>query len=318
MKIMFKIIQEATLPKLSQTSLYNKFNDSSNITSNLINEIKTAGSTAVKLDELSEILSLIKLNGDPVVKKAVNHLTDGDIVIIYNKSTSKIPTSLPFAVVGKNSEYRAYIFADRFMDNIKSTNEYTKLMAVLEAAYLALMLSKRSDDFIANRPLMLTLCNVYMLMATIPLEQKMYMKGDNLVKTMLYIISYFYKMIDGPIMNAETIPFRRLLDAHVEPSVITQIVNEVKALDNLSFLSVIELIKQLNPLRYKDLSTMYITYFTSSCGIPIIFALENISYLFLLITSANYKTSITAYGLNKTVSMPVKKAIMLLSSMNLK
>ena len=63
---------------------------------------------------------------------------------------------------------------------------------------------------------------------------------------------------------------------------------------------------------------MYITYFTSSCGIPIIFALENISYLFLLITSANYKTSITAYGLNKTVSMPVKKAIMLLSSMNLK
>ena len=79
---MFKIIQEATLPKLSQTSLYNKFNDSSNITSNLINEIKTAGSTAVKLDELSEILSLIKLNGDPVVKKAVNHLTDGDIVIV--------------------------------------------------------------------------------------------------------------------------------------------------------------------------------------------------------------------------------------------
>ena len=315
---MFKIIQEATLPKLSQTSLYNKFNDSSNITSNLVNEIKTANSTAVKLDELSEILSLIKLNGDPVVKKAVNHLMDGDIVIIYNKSTSKIPTSLPFAVVGKNGMYKAYIFADRFMDNIKSTNEYAKLMAVLEAAYLALMLSRRPDDFIANRPLMLTLCNVYMLMATIPLEQKMYMKGDNLVKTMLYIISYFYKMIDGPIMNAETIPFKRLLDAHVEPSVITQIVNEVKALDNLSFLSVIELIKQLNPIRYKDLSTMYITYFTSSCGIPIIFALENISYLFLLITSANYKTSITAYGLNKTVSMPVKKAIMLLSSMNLK
>ena len=102
MKIMFKIIQEATLPKLSQTSLYNKFNDSSNITSNLINEIKTAGSTAVKLDELSEILSLIKLNGDPVVKKAVNHLTDGDIVIIYNKSTyfdninaTTLPTTTP-------------------------------------------------------------------------------------------------------------------------------------------------------------------------------------------------------------------------------
>lgn len=315
---MFKIIQEAELPKLSQTSLYNKFNDSSNITSNLVNEIKTANSTAVKLDDIAEILSLIKLNGDPIVKKAINHLTDGDIVIIYNKSTSKIPTSLPFAVVGKNGVYKAYIFADRFMDNIKSTNEYTKLMAVLEAAYLALMLSKRPDDFIANRPLMLTLCNIYMIMATIPLEQKMYMKGDNLVKTMLYVISYFYKMIDGPIMSADTIPFKRLLDANVEPSVVNQVVSEVKNLSDLSFMSVIELIKQLNPIRYKDLGTMYITYFTSTCGIPIIFALENISYLFLLVASASYKTSITAYGLNKVISMPTKKAIMLLSSMNLK
>jgi hypothetical protein len=74
------------------------------------------------------------------------------------------------------------------------------------------------------------------------------------------------------------------------------------------------MISSLNPIRYKDLEAMYMSYFTSVCGISLIFALENISYLFLLITSSQYKTQLTAYGINKIVSMPVKKAIMLLTN----
>ena len=64
------------------------------------------------------------------------------------------------------------------------------------------------------------------------------------------------------------------------------------------------------------MSVMYLKYFVTSCGTSLIFALENPSYLFLLITSANYKTRITAMGINKTIGLRAKKVNALLSSMN--
>jgi hypothetical protein len=316
---MFEIIQEQTLPMLSKTSLYDKFNQSSEITKNVIDEIKHSKETQVKPDNIKEILSLIKLNGDVIAKKAVTAFEKGDIIIINNKETSKIPTVLPYIVISQGNSPKAFVFADKVVNNINSSQEYTSLMATIEAAYLALSLQKKQNNFTLNRPLMLTLCNIYALMVTTPLEQKLYMKGDNLVKAMIYVVTYFYKMIDGDdVLSAASLKpiCKRIIYDKIEDSMITQIVEEVKAMPDMSFMSLIELIKNINPIRYKDLDTMYLTYFTSTCGISLMFALENISYLFLLITSANYKTSVTAYGLNKVVNMPVKKAITLLSSIN--
>ena len=49
----------------------------------------------------------------------------------------------------------------------------------------------------------------------------------------------------------------------------------------------------------------------------ILFALENIQYLFLLVTSANYKTNLSGFGLNKIVQASAKRAQVILVSMNL-
>ena len=95
---MFEIFQEATLPKLSQTSLYVKFNESSGISSIVGNELKQLDSTRIKPESIPEIISLMKLNGDVIVKKAINSFEKGDIIIIHNKETSKIPPSLPFII----------------------------------------------------------------------------------------------------------------------------------------------------------------------------------------------------------------------------
>jgi hypothetical protein len=259
----------------------------------------------------------MKLNGDSIVKKSIESYKAGNIVIIFNKTTSKIPSTLPFVIINQQGMTKAFVFADKVIDNINSPNEYTKLMAVLEAAYLALMLNKKPDTFIMNRNLMLTLCNVYTLMTATPLEQKLYMKGDNLVKALLYIIAYFYKIIDGDTLSVDSIPYKRIISDKVDPLLAKQIVDEVKNNEDTTFMGLLEMITRINPLRYKDLKSMYLSYFTQACGISLIFALENISYLFILITSACYKTTITAYGLNKTVVMPVKKSITLLTSMNL-
>ena len=140
------------------------------------------------------------------------------------------------------------------------------------------------------------------------------MKGDNLVKSMIYIITYFYKTIRGDTITAESIPFKRIISDQLDDSITKQIVDQVRSMQDNSFMSLIRMISEINPIRYKDLDTMYMSYFTSVCGVSLIFALENISYLFLLITSSQYKTQLTAYGINKIVSMPVKKAIMLLTS----
>ena len=312
---MLELFQEASIPKLSETALYMKFNETSDITNNIKAEISNSQDTVVSPDTLKEILALIKLNGDPIAKKSVDAYLRGEIVIIFNKNSSKIPPNLPYIVMGYKGIPTAFIFADKVVNNITSASEYTNLMAVMEAAYLALKLNTNMDAFLMNSQLMLTLCNIYTLMAVAPLEQRLYMKGDNLNKAMMYVIVYFYNMFRGDNMTVENIPFKRLMNDKVDPNVANQIIDDVVANEDKSFMGLLKMISKINPIRYKDLDSMYLTYFTSTCGVSLIFALENIAYLFLLISSASYKTPITSYSLNKTVTMPCKKAVTLLTSM---
>lgn len=311
---MLELFQEASIPKLSETALYMKFNETSDITNCIKAEITQSKETIVSPETIKEILALIRLNGDAIAKKSVDAYLNGEIVIIFNKATSKIPASLPFIVMGYKGTPTAFIFADKVVNNITSASEYTSLMAVMEAAYLALKLNTNMDSFLMNAQLMLTLCNIYTLMVVAPLEQRLYMKGENLNKAMMYVIVYFYNMFRGDNMTVENIPFKRLLNDRVDPDIANQIIDDVVSNPDKSFMGLLKLISKINPIRYKDLDAMYLSYFTSTCGVSLIFALENIAYLFLLISSASYKTQITSYSLNKTVAMPCKKAVMLLTS----
>lgn len=312
---MLQLFEEAVLPKLSQTALYTKFDQTSQLTASVKAELQQANANIVTPDSIKEIVSLMRLNGDAIVKKAVDAFQKGKIVIIFNKNTSKIPPNLPFIIINQKTGPTAFIFADKVVNKIDAPNEYTNLMAVLEAAYLALLLNISPDSFLMNNQLMLTLCNIYTIMVAAPLEQRLYMKGDNLNKAMIYIISYFYKMFRGDNISADNIPYKRIMSDKIDPMVVSQIVEEVKSNQDNSFMSLIKMITKINPIRYKDLDAMYMSYFTSTCGVSLIFALENIGYLFLLISSASYKTAITAYSLNKTVAMPCKKAIVQLSAL---
>jgi hypothetical protein len=313
---MLEFIQEATLPKLSQTSLFIKFNESSELTKHMISEINSKDNR-VSPEKIPEIISLIKLNGDAIAKKAIAAVEKGEIIITNNKETSQIPLSLPFVVLSKDGKSRAFIFAQVVVDNIQSSNEYTKLMAVIEAAYLALQLQQKPDKFVMNRQLMLSFCNLYCDMVTAPLEQKIYVKGENLTKMRLFAMAYFYRMIDGDMFDISTLPSiaKRVVLDKVDNSTIKEVGEAVKALPNLDFMaSFMPLLKNINPIRYKDLDVMYMNYFVSTSGTALIFALENLQYLFLLLTSSAYKTGITGYGLNKSVAIISKKAIALLSS----
>ena len=305
---MLNLFQEATLPKLSETSLYIKYNETSHISKDIKDEILGSANTVVKPEALKEILSLIRLNGDANAKKAVDAYINGDIVIIYNKETSKIPPSLPYIVMNYKGKLTAFVFADKVVNKLGSTADYTNLMATMEAAYLALNLQKTPDMFTMNSQLMLTLCKIYTLMVVAPLEQKVYMKGDNLNKAMMYVIVYFYNMFRGGDLRLESIPFRSLMKDKIDPAVANQVIDEVVSNTDKSFMGLIALIQKINPLRYKNLDAMYMSYFTSVCGVSLIFALENIGYLFMLITSATYKTQLTAYGINKALAMDCKRA----------
>lgn len=310
---MLQIFQEAELPKLTETSLYIKFNETSQVTQNIQAEIKQSSQTVVSPDKIPEIVAMIRLNGDAVAKKAVEAYQNGDIVIIHNKATSKVPSNLPYVIISGSGGSKAYIFADKVVNNITSPSEYTNLMAVLEAAYVALLLKRDSSAFLMNSQLMLTLCNIYALMVAAPLEQKLYMKGDNLNKAMLYIIAYFYRMTKGENLTVENVPYKRIMQDKIDQSVAEQVIEEIKSDQDMSFMGLIKKIIKINPIRYKDLDTMYLSYFTSTCGVSLIFALENLAYLFLLISSAAYKTGITGFGLNKIVAMPCKKAVVQMS-----
>ena len=314
---MLEIIQEASVPKLSETALYKKFDETSHITDNIKYEIVHSSEVVVSKETLKEIIALIRLNGDPIAKKAVDAYLAGKIIIINNKTTSKIPPNLPYIVMNYKGSPTAFIFADKVVNNITASGEYTTLMATMEAAYLALKFQINPDHFLMNGPLMLTLCNAYLLMVGAPLEQRLYMKGENLTKASIYIIAHFYKMIRGGNITVETIPFKRLLSDKVDKGTIDAILDDVVSNDDDSIVGLIRMISKINPIRYKDLESLYISYFTSTCGVSLIFALENIAYLFLLITSANYKTTITSFNINKAVGLIAKKTIATLTQMNL-
>lgn len=315
---MFEIIQEAVLPKLSQTSFYGVFEKNSQISKHIRDAVNNASKYMVKPDALEEIIALMKLNGDAIVKKAILAYQKGDIVIIYNKETSKIPLVLPYICIGKGNVVRAYIFADKVVNNIKATGEYTNLMAVLEAAYLSLCIHKNPNKFLNNRQLMLILCNIYCDMVSLPLEQKMYIKGENLTKLRLYAMAYFYKIIDGNSISIGTIPYKRIIQDKIDERVVKQIIESVKNDKDMGFMSLLKKISTINPVRYKNIEAMYLNYFTSTCGVTLIFAIENPTYLMLLLTSASYKTTLSAFGLNKLVGVNSRQALKFLMSYDIK
>ena len=311
---MVHLFQETEIPKLSQTALYVKFNETSDISKCVVDEIRNAKDKIVPKEDITELLSLMKLNGDAIVKKAIADYEDGNIIIIFNKETSVIPATLPFIINSKGSDSKAFIFANVFMNNVKSASEYTTLMAMMEAAYLAKAIQMDPDAFINNRSLMLNLCNLYTMMAVSPLEQEVYIKGENLVKTMLYIMSFFYKMVDGN--DFEIIPgYKKIISDKIDDRIVQQIEAEVRALPTTSFMEFLDTcIKRLNPVRYADIDQMYMTHFIRVCGVSLCFALECLPYLFILVTSVAYRTGITSVGLNKLLAPQIRKTITLLST----
>lgn len=306
---MIKIFQEAALPKLSQTSLYQKFDENTGLTAALKEELSTASEYIKKPEELKELIALMQLNGDAVVKKAITAWEKGEIVVIFNHETSKIPSTLPYVIIGKEGSQKCYIFADKVMTNLASANEYVNLMATLEAGFLALRLQQNPTRFTGNRNVMLIFADIFQFMVLCPLEIRLYMKGDNLTKAMMYAIAFFYKIIDGEAMSVESINFKKLMKDKVNNALAKQVVEEVKALPSASFMDLLELIKKINPVRYGNLDAVYMQHFISCCGVYITFALENPAYLFLLMTSASYKTKLTSFNMNKLVGLYSKKCI---------
>ena len=306
---MFKIYTEAALPKLTQTSMFEKMNSSGDITAGIKEELSNAAKYRVTMDQIQDIFALIKLNGDANIKRVIKSIEAGEIIILYHKDNKKIPTALPFLITSKGDKSFAVVFADKVVSSINSQREYTNLMATLEAAYFALQLHRSQTKYTSNRVLMQVMCNLYALMITLPLEQRVYMKGEYLTKAMLYAIAYFYRIIDGKEkVNVATIPYKKIISDKIPESVVKEIFEQVANMESSQFIDLIKLIQQINPLRYKDLEAMYMQHFATSCGVPLMFATENLSYLFLLVYSSLYKTQLTQYNLNKTCAALAKKA----------
>lgn len=311
---MFELVMEAALPKLSQTSLYAQMDRDGAITNAVKSELGKAKEYRVIPDQIQEVLALMKLNGDANIKKVLKAYEAGEIVVLYHKDNQKIPTALPFIIIGGDTK-TAFVFADKVVSTLNSQREYTNLMSTMEAAYYALVLAKRQTSILGNRETTLCLADLYTRMVTMPLEQKIYMKGDNLTKAMLYALTFFYRIIDGPErLSTTSIPFKKVISDKITEGNLKQIVEDVRGLEDSNFLTLIKLIQNINPIRYKDLDAMYMQHFVSACGSPLIFGLENPSYLFMLVTSAYYKATVASFNLNKACNMTAKKTIKLLGS----
>lgn len=316
MFVLIKIIQESTLPKLSETGLYQTSDETSKITECVKWELQHL--KEIKPDEIKDPLALIRFNGDSIVRAATDAYMNGKIVISYNKEDSRALQLLPYLVVMDKKSGRVkkvVIFANTFMDNLTSDAQYTRLGAVMEAAYLAYKLAEDQNKFVMNDLLMMNLCSVYTVMACLPL-QPLKFSGDNMMKATLYVISYFYKMFRGANISESNIPFKRLVPNtnNLDPEVIKQIVQDVKDNAGNSFMGLIELIKKINPVSYKAIDTRYMLEFIGKCGNYVPFSLENISYLFLVLTSATYSTTTVGNALRALIKPNTKPILQMMST----
>ena len=165
----------------------------------------------------------MKLNGDALAKKVVDAFEKGDIIIHFNKefqsNIKSVPSTIPFLVTKVGNDQKVFVFASSFMKNITSSSEYRNLLTVMEAGYLALNLVKHPNKFTMNRSLMQKMCWVYTIMTTSPMEQRLYMKGENLTKAMLYTIAYFYGCIDGKdSLDVASLPVKSIIADKIDGS----------------------------------------------------------------------------------------------------
>jgi hypothetical protein len=310
---MFEFVQEHSLPRLSSTSIFQLFDDTSNIKANIIAILQKGPELKIEPDSIPDILAIIGIKGSAIAKEAIKAYRNNEIVILFSPTETEIPMNLPFIVHDKGDP-RVYIFADKVVSDINSNNESPKLMAILEAAYLALVLHNYPQKFLNNRSLMLALAQIYTRMVVAPLENKLYMKDDNLNKAILYSAAYFYRMIDGDNFELGPVITKKIVSDPVDKSVLNQITEEVKAIDGMKFEDLLKLIARINPVRYAGLEKMYANHFTMVSGGSLMFALENLGYLFILISSAAYKTALTGFSLNKMVASYAKNVVAMITS----
>lgn len=309
---MLQIFQEATLPMLTEVPLFGVLDEGSNVKANIGAELSKLKDITVEKSVLQEMFNVIMFRGSPITRKAIEAYDKGDIIITFNREGSKIPQLIPYIVVGTNDSFKVIIFAEKVLSKMPS-DETDNLMAVMEAAYLSLLFTRDPNMFTNNSQLMLSLCDIYANMATYPLESIKNIKGDNLNKIYVYIITYFYRMFRDDVSEANT-PYKRIIVDKMDPIVVSQIVNEVNEKSPKSFHELLELMVKLNPVSpiYQNMPGYYIDAFFRACGIPV-FALEYIPYIFLIIASSIHRTSgITMVGFNKHINMRCKKISMYL------
>lgn len=319
---MLQIFQEAVkteIPKLSEIPLYQTFdkankNASSSegvitLTEGIGYELSHLEDIIVEKSVIEEMLSSALYKGNQITRSAVDAYKSGDIIITFNSDGSKVPRLLPYIVVDNNGSFKAIIFSDRFLSKIPS-DETENLSAVLEAAYLSLLISKNPEAFFNNSQLMLSLCDIYANMATYPIENVKNIKGDNLNKIYLYVIAYFYSMFRDEVTETNT-PYKKIVLDKVDPIIASQIFSEVSEKKPKSFYELTEMMVKLNPAS-RDFYTLPSTYnnlFFNACGL-LIFALEYIPYLFLIITtSIHHCVGINLYGFNKHINLRCKKVM---------
>lgn len=321
---MLQIFQEFDIPKLSEIPMVNpkndpeltgdlsKEDDSSNknsIVSDIEYELSHLSDHIVDKAMLKEMIMTSLFRGNQITRNAVDAYNSGDIIITFNSEGSRLSRLVPYIIASDGKNYKAIIFGEKVLSKLPS-EETNNLTAVMEAAYLSLLITKNPAMFFNNSGLMSSLCDIYATLATYPIENVKHIKGDNLNKIYIYVIAFFYSMFRDNVTEV-SVPYAKIIKDKMDTIIVSQIFDEVAEKKPKSFYGLTKLMVKLNPISpdYANLPSHYRSMFFNSCGFSI-FALEYIPYLFLVITSSiNHASGINTTNFNKHINMRCKKVI---------
>lgn len=274
---------------MEDSYIYHMFNDANAITRRLVQVLKDG--TLVTPENFEEqYLQMKKSHMSPLIREVLASYDAGEIEIIRNDPSIKIPTSLPFIVRRSGSRVISTIFISSFTaidDDGNLSITARALYSIMEAAYIGRQYHVNPGRILRNSSLAKLMCEIYLNMFMRVLNRDYAISLDrDLYNNVTYVVAnFFYKnMWEMNDENASNYAISMLPPSR-NMIILNETIEAYSAVEVKTIPQLFEFIKNMSG-RMKDLNIrLFIERWINSYNSSAILAMDYLPYLFFVVSS---------------------------------
>ena len=274
---------------MEDSYIYGMFNDANAIATRLVKVLKDGVRVTEKNFE-EQYLQMKKSHMSPLIREVLASFESGEIEIIRNDASVKIPTSLPFIVRRIGSRVISTIFISSFTAVDEDGNlsiPARALYSIMESAYIGRQYHVNPGRILRNSSLAKLMCEIYLNMYMRVLNRDYAISLDkDLYNNVNYVVAYFF-YTNMWEMNPETAENYSLnmLPPSKNMIILNEMIDTLKETEMKSLPQMFEFIKNMSG-RMKDLNIrLFIERWINSYNSSALLAMDYLPYLFFVVSS---------------------------------